>query len=204
MHRHRVQAVLKFMLLLILALGAVVFLRTVVFPHLSLPGLHSLAQFLPATGATPTASATGQASAPHQPLPTPAPIASAPPESVPEALPAPTAAPTLPTPISAHIRATVMVAGSRHEVGSGRIALPSGTRFQLQITSELAGTMELHGQTPEAGGEPLWRGDVSANAQVESPVLRLAGKRGLETLYLVLRVPGQGIVGRHQVEILHL
>jgi hypothetical protein len=204
MHRHRVQSVFKFMLLLILGLGAVVFLRTVVFPHLSLPGLHSLAQFLPATGATPTTSATGQASVPPQPLPTPAPVASAPPESVPEALPAPTAAPALPPPVSAHIRATVMVAGSRHEVGAGRIALPSGTRFQLQITSDLAGTMELHGQTPEGGGEPIWRGDVSANAPVESPVLRLAGKRGLETLYLVLHVPSQGIVGRQRVQIWHL
>ena len=104
------------------------------------------------------------------------------------------------------LAASVLVGGSEHAAEAGRIALPTGTRFQLRLRSERAGTLNLYAISPDgrASAEPVWSTPVQGGATVVTPVLRLEGTQGLETLRAVLVGPGQDELARRDVQIWHL
>ena len=111
--------------------------------------------------------------------------------------------PAIPAP---SLEASVMVGGERVAINGGRIALPSGTRFQLTVASNTSGILEVHTVNPNGvvSGGPLWSGPVRAGGTLETPGLRLEGARGLETVVLVLRSVGGEKVAQRQVQIWHL
>ena len=105
----------------------------------------------------------------------------------------------------------MLAAGAAHQTSAGRIALPNGSRFQLQLESTHAGNLEVHTQRPGPThasdtdpNAPLWEKAVTSGEQIESPTLRLDGKRGLETLYVVLRGENAQVLAQGKVEIWHL
>ncbi|MES3022147.1 MAG: hypothetical protein V4857_11270 [Pseudomonadota bacterium] len=106
----------------------------------------------------------------------------------------------------ASLDTAVLVAGARHDARDGRIALPSGTRFQLRVISSREGQLEMYAVTPDgrSDSQPVWSGKVGAGVAVITPALRLEGARGLETMNLVLRAPGQEVAAHSTVEIWHL
>lgn len=105
-----------------------------------------------------------------------------------------------------HLQARVVVAGVEQAAGSGRIALPSGSRFQLSLTADRGGIVEVHAINPagETQGTPVWSSTIDAGQRLETPALRLTGERGLETLRVVLRQPGGRVVGERQLQLWHL
>jgi hypothetical protein len=89
---------------------------------------------------------------------------------------------------------TWIVMGSQaHSLDQGQISLPSGSRFQIRIQSPLAGVVSVSAINPagETIGAPLWRGSVRMGTDVLSPMLRLEGAKGRETLVVVLQ-PSNG------------
>ncbi|MES2298057.1 MAG: hypothetical protein V4582_13515 [Pseudomonadota bacterium] len=115
-------------------------------------------------------------------------------------------APVRSAPVPARLDAHVLVAGDAHNAANGRIALPDGTRFQLRIASSRDGMLEVHAVNPYgvATGEPVWSGHVRAGSAVVTPMLRLEGARGLETLRLQLRAADDGAATERKVQIWHL
>lgn len=104
------------------------------------------------------------------------------------------------------LNAGVLVGGSEHTAADGRIGLPSGTRFQLRVRSAQAGVVHLHAINPEgkASAQALWTAEVSAGGYLVTPVLRLEGTQGKETLRLLLKAPASGAeLARQDVEIWH-
>lgn len=109
-------------------------------------------------------------------------------------------------PAASRLDAVLLVAGVEHDPVSDQIALPDGTRFQLQVTSERDGWLEIYAVNPNgvSRSAPLWSGRVRADSPVTTSMLRLQGTRGLETLELILRGPGRRELAQRQVQILHL
>ena len=109
-------------------------------------------------------------------------------------------------PAPAMLDASLIVAGEVHNAGSGRLALPAGTRFQVSVWADQAGQLAVYAVSPDgrASGQPLWRGPVQAGQAAQTATLRLAGTRGLETLQIVLRGPTGDIMGHRQLQIWHL
>lgn len=109
-------------------------------------------------------------------------------------------------PAAARVEAAVLVAGERHDARRGRIALPSGTRFQIDLGANRAGRLELYAINPMgvAAGSPLWSAEVGAGQRVRSPLLRLDGVLGLETMQVVLLDAAGSVVAERQVQIWHL
>lgn len=104
------------------------------------------------------------------------------------------------------LNASVLVGGSEHTAADGRIGLPSGTRFQLRVRSAQAGLVQLHAINPEgkASAQPLWTSEIGANGALVTPVLRLEGATGKETLRVLLKAAGSGAeLARQDVEIWH-
>lgn len=104
------------------------------------------------------------------------------------------------------LTAGVLVGGSEHAAADGRIGLPSGTRFQLRVHSSRAGVVHLHAINPQgqASDKPLWTADIAAGAYLVTPVLRLEGAQGKETLSVRLKAPGAaGEIARQDVQIWH-
>lgn len=104
------------------------------------------------------------------------------------------------------LSASVLVGGSEHAASDGRLGLPSGTRFQLRVHATRAGVVQLHAINPEgkASVQPLWTADIGADGYVVTPVLRLEGTQGKETLRLRLTAAGSTTeLGRQDVEIWH-
>lgn len=208
MSPHPVSAVLKFILVFCLAIAGGLLVRNWVLQNITqfrLP--ERLAMPVTSTPANEVASAsTPMPSKPMVPSATDDAVLAA--TEVPIALPSPVlAAPDLPeseTPKPAHLQVTVLVAGVRHASTNGRMALPGGTRFQLEVVSDVAGTLELYEQMPQAGDAPLWREEFNQAGSSVSPVLRLAGKHRLETLHVRLLGQDQRVIGERRVEILHL
>lgn len=128
------------------------------------------------------------------------------PEAAPRVDPASLHHPLEAAPTEVRLEALVLVAGAAHDAASGRIALASGTRFRLQMLTGRDGMLELYAINPAgvAAAEPLWTGPVKAGQSVSTPGLRLEGRPGLETLRLVLRAPGQGVLAQRRVQIWHL
>lgn len=108
--------------------------------------------------------------------------------------------------VRARLDAALLINGDVHPAADGRIALPSGSRFQLRLASTQAGILEVHAINPagQSTGQPLWQVAVSAGAQVVTPMLRLAGTQGLETLRLVLVLPHGGDPVQRDVQIWNL
>ncbi len=99
-----------------------------------------------------------------------------------------------PSAATAQLEATVLVGGAAHNAANGRIALPSGSRFELQLSANRSGTVAVYAINPEgvASAAPLWTGQIRAGSPIKTAAMRLEGTQGLETLRVVLRVPGQG------------
>ena len=88
-----------------------------------------------------------------------------------------------------HLSASLVIGGQTHSLDQGPISLPSGARFQLRMRSPLAGRLSVTAVNPlgESTGAPLWRAEVGQGDELLSPMLRLEGARGRETLTLVLQ-----------------
>lgn len=139
-----------------------------------------------------------------------------PPRMAEAATPAPRrAAPTLaPRPLPAdpprgapaRLMAALWVNGSAQAASAGRLALPAGTRFQVNVSANRAGTLAVYAVNPEgrASDEPLWQTALQAGQGQLTPMLRLEGTRGLETLRLVL-LDGEGrALAERQLQVWHL
>jgi hypothetical protein len=90
-------------------------------------------------------------------------------------------------------------------VGDGKVALPAGTRFLVEVKASKAGTLTAttsRGQA-SASGAPLWQTPVAASSWVKSPVMRLAGPTGLEHLDLVLKDAQGQILAERRLDIWH-
>jgi len=93
------------------------------------------------------------------------------------------------TPTATAIRARVSTTGAwtpAHWTGAS--ALPSGARFQLVLNPTHAGRVEIYAVNAAGEGskQPLWTGWVPANSEFHTPVMRLEGMRGVETLNVAL------------------
>ena len=108
-------------------------------------------------------------------------------------------------PVAVRLDASVLTQGGVHDSANGRVGLVGAGRFKLKVSSNSDGALELHAINPDgsASPAPLWSAQVRAGRPVVTPVLRLEGLRGLETLRLVLRVNGQGIAAQREVQIWH-
>ena len=107
---------------------------------------------------------------------------------------------------TARLGALLLIDGAAQPVHADRpIALPTGTRLQLQVTSPEPAVLELRAIAPDgrSEGAPLWQALLAANAPAVSPALRLMGMPGVETLRLVRRSLLTGEVVEQRVQVLH-
>lgn len=106
----------------------------------------------------------------------------------------------------AGIVATLLVGGVEHDPGTGPIALPDGTRFQVRLRPERDSVLEIVPVNPmgEVSPAPLWMSRVSARITATTPLLRLEGARGYETLIVVQRDLQGRVIAERAVRILHL
>ena len=117
----------------------------------------------------------------------------------------------LPTPPRAAVVADpkvethLVVGGTSHAASSGPIALHSGTKLQVRLTPNRSGVLELHAVNSlgETSGLPLWTVPSSAGSTLLSPVLRLQGQLGMETLQVVLRSPSGQVLTDGAVQLWH-
>lgn len=114
--------------------------------------------------------------------------------------------PVAPWTVSApYIRTALLVDGVAQPVHGDSLALPSGSRFRLSVTSGEAAYVEVHAVSPQgqASDGPLWSGQVNAHASAMTPYLRLQGTRGLETLRVVRTSLTNGTSTEQQVQVWH-
>lgn len=106
----------------------------------------------------------------------------------------------------AGIAATLLVGGVEHDPSTGPIALPDGTRFQVRLRPERDSVLEIVPVNPmgEVSPAPLWMSRVSARVTATTPLLRLEGMRGYETLVVVQRDLQGRVISEKAVRILHL
>lgn len=83
----------------------------------------------------------------------------------------------------------LLIAGQAHDLDQVQVSLPSGSRFQLQIRSPFKGLVSLSAPGA-AGAAPLWSGPANAGAVITTPVLRLTGIKGRETLVVNVQPSG--------------
>lgn len=99
----------------------------------------------------------------------------------------------------------LQVAGQAQALAGDHVALPSGARFDLRITPPRAGQLEVYALSP-AGTVPvlLWTGPAAAHAAVQTPMLRLEGRTGVERLRVLLRGSRGQVLGLHELRIWHI
>ena len=88
------------------------------------------------------------------------------------------------------IHARTVTAGNIVQANwTGAPAMPSGSRFQLAINTSRAGQVAVYAVNPagEPSAGPVWSGYVPHNGEYLTPMLRLEGTRGMETLQIVLK-----------------
>lgn len=122
----------------------------------------------------------------------------------PAVVPSPGASPT--TVEAAALDVDLLVAGEVYSTATSRLALPTGTRFQLSVRADQAGTLVIHAVNPDGqqAALPLWKASIEAGQAVKTDGLRLTGTRGLETLQVVLLAADGRVAGHRQVQIWHL
>jgi len=96
----------------------------------------------------------------------------------------------LPGPI---VGAELLLAGQAYSLDQGPISLPSGSQFQIRISSPHTGrlvlsAMNLTGQQSSL----LWQAGVTSGQIYTSPTLRLEGTRGREALVVGIQPQGAG------------
>jgi hypothetical protein len=134
---------------------------------------------LPQTANSPARQGTQTA------LPVSIPFASA----VPAYAPAP-AASRAPIAQASFIHVRTVTAGNIVQANwTGAPAMPSGSRFQLAINTSRAGHVAVYAVNPDGvrSTGPAWSGYVPHNGEYLTPMLRLEGTRGMETLKIVLK-----------------
>ena len=121
-----------------------------------------------------------------------------------QAAPAATSAPAQPLElrrpaISPTVRAAVWQ-DDRVLVSAGEsVALPAGTRFQVELRATRSGPVRIEAVNPDGSTSLVWQTHLQAGERSLSPMLRLAGARGMETLRVI---SGRGHV--QEVRILHV
>lgn len=101
---------------------------------------------------------------------------------------------------------TLWVDGAAAPIAAGTpVALPSGSRFHVQVGAAEASWVEMHAVNPHGvpSSGPLWSGVIEANGHVLTPRLRLEGARGVETLRLLRRSLRDGQLSEEQVQLMH-
>lgn len=115
--------------------------------------------------------------------------------------PQPYLAPAPASPVHAWLR----LGGQRYSLDHGQVALPSGSRFQVEMVSGTAGQLTLVAVNP--AGQALgvvWSGPVAAGGMAVTPLLRLQGAKGRESLQILLQ-PGNGAAAQARwVHLWHL
>jgi hypothetical protein len=106
-------------------------------------------------------------------------------------------------PTAVEVRAEVLVADMVHDASRGRIALPSGTRLQLRLAPSQAGRLEVHALNSVGERTALWSARVAAGSKVDTPRLVLEGRRGLETLQVLLRARDGRTLAKRDVQLWH-
>ena len=119
----------------------------------------------------------------------------------------------VPTPVATwaeaapYIRTALLVDGASGPVGADEtVALPSGSRFRLQVSNGEAAEVEVHAVNAHgtASAGPLWRGVIGAHHTAQTPRLRRAGSTGVKTLRVLRRSLSSGVTTEQQVQVLHL
>lgn len=101
---------------------------------------------------------------------------------------------------SAIVRSWLVMGSQKHSLDAGQVALPSGSRFQIQLSSTMAGQLTLTAVNPagQVVGGAIWSGVVSKGGELTTPMLRLEGTKGRESLQITLQ-PNDGQPAKHQV-----
>lgn len=104
---------------------------------------------------------------------------------------------------AATLKTWLLLGNQKHSLDQGQVALPSGSRFQIQLTSSVAGQLTMKAVNPagQPVGEVIWSGLVAQGGEVTTPVLRLEGAKGRESLQITLQ-PNGGQPA--QVQVVHL
>lgn len=104
------------------------------------------------------------------------------------------------------VQVWVMYAGQDVSVGSERITLPTGARLALKLQTNAPGTVAMYTVNPEgvASDGPVWSSAVQGQKPVTSPMLRLEGALGLETIRVQFKPKTGGQAVWQTVELLHL
>ena len=106
---------------------------------------------------------------------------------------------------SAPVSAWLLLGGQRHSLDQGQVALPSGSRFQIELESRSVGQLTLATVTP--AGQPMgaiWSSPVAAGVRVVTPILRLEGTKGPESLQIMLQPASGGPIQVRTVHLWHL
>jgi hypothetical protein len=107
------------------------------------------------------------------------------------------------TTVAANVQTWLLLGNQKHSLNRGQVALPSGSRFQIQISSSVAGQLTLKAVNPagQPVGGAIWSGLVAQGGEVTTPVLRLEGTKGRESLHITLQ-PNSGQAP--QTQVVHL
>lgn len=116
------------------------------------------------------------------------------------------ASPAAPAPTPLALATALVLAGQSVPMTGDHVALPTGARFELQVTTPRAGRIEVLAVAP-SGGAPalLWVGEAGiGRSTLQTPMLRLEGERGVERLRVMLRGAGGELLGMREIRIWHL
>jgi hypothetical protein len=99
----------------------------------------------------------------------------------------------------------VLYAGQAIPSDGGNLALPSGAKFAVRVTSTAEGRLSFYTINPQGvlGVKPLWEIDIKAGESLVSPDLSLRGAQGLETLRVLLRPTSGGDTVEQHVQLTH-
>ncbi len=104
------------------------------------------------------------------------------------------------------LQAWVVVAGQEISADAERISLPTGARLALKLRTNAPGTVALYTVNPQGVSSegPIWKAAIRSQTAVTSPMLRLEGTQGLETIRVQFKPAAGGQAVWRTVQLLHL
>jgi hypothetical protein len=87
------------------------------------------------------------------------------------------------------LKGWLVIGNTEHSLDDGQIALPTGTKFQIKLRSAQAGLLSIYAINPDGkrSKEAIWSGVIEASGTITTPVVRLDGVKGQETIAVELR-----------------
>ena len=85
-----------------------------------------------------------------------------------------------------------------------QLALPSNSKFEIGLRSNQNGNVEVFAINPQGKTSRIWGTRLQAGQDQSTPVLRLQGQRGNETLRIVFKPDAAGATLVKEIKILHV